>query len=151
MSAYKKIPNNINDVPVVFVRTASGIIEEKISINELKRRNKNNPDEGHRIKLYRAALDHYVNENYDLAELLLVQLIKTSESFNYEYYERLANLFRTQGKTDLEIEILGEALEQLKETHSPENLIERVERRLQKYQQAECSAYHTQPSLKADF
>ncbi|MDH6365014.1 tetratricopeptide (TPR) repeat protein [Enterococcus sp. PF1-24] len=132
MKKIQNLANDINDVPVIFIRANNtDRIVEKISINELKRRNTN--EEDHRIKMYRAALDHYANKNYELAEILLIQLIQSSDTIYYEYYERLASLYKLQRQVDNAIEVLEEALDLLKETHAPENLLCRVEHRLNKY------------------
>lgn len=133
MNRIDHLPEGISDVPVIFVRSPSGKILEKISINELKRRHsEHEPEENQRIKIYRAALDHYANGNYELAEILLKHLIEFSESINYEYYERLANLYRITQQKNAEIAVLQEAIEQLHQNAFPENLIQRVERRLAK-------------------
>lgn len=136
MKKIEQLPDDINDIPVIFVRNPSGEIAEKISINELKKRNYTQDEENHRIQLYRAAVEHYVNANYELAELLLLRLIESSDVTNYEYYERLANVYRAQNLLSQEIEVLETARRLLKEANAPEGLILRVERRLNKSNQS---------------
>lgn len=133
MKNIRKLPHEVNDVPVIFVRDASGRILEKISINELKLRNSGtSSEENQRIKMYRAAIEHYANQNYEYAEILFLRLIETSDVMNYEYYERLANVYRVQNLPEEEIETLQQAVEKMKTAAFPDNLIHRVEARLER-------------------
>lgn len=132
MQKILQLPDNINDIPVVFIRTPSGIVSEKISINELKKRTEATPHEDYRIKLYRNALEHYANQSYEFAELLLVHLIQSSESMHYEYYENLASVYRAQHHVEAQIEILELAIKKLENLKGQEALLRRVNNRLTK-------------------
>lgn len=127
-----QLPENINDIPVVFIRTPSGIVSEKISINELKKRTQATSNEDYRIKLYRNALEHYANQSYKFAELLLLHLIESSEMMHYEYYENLASVYRAQHLVDAQIEILELAIKNLKNLKGQDALLHRVNNRLTK-------------------
>ncbi|MHC5248056.1 hypothetical protein [Enterococcus sp. LJL90] len=134
MQKISRLPDNINEIPVVFLKNPSGKVLEKISINELKERVSPLVSEDYRIKLYRNALEHYADQNFENAELLLLHLIETSEGFHYEYYERLASVYEAQEATELQIEVLTFAQEKITEFNGQEALLRRVTRRLVKAQ-----------------
>lgn len=142
----KKIPfgpTNVNDIPVIIVRDHHGHVQEKISLNEMERRNKQSyQSESQQIRDYRKALEYYSKKEYLLAEELFLQLIAQSQQgLNYQYYERLANIYRQQQRLPEELNLLNQALTELQTCHGVETLIKKIERRIEEVKKIQQKTY----------
>ena len=126
MKKIMREPENVNDIPVIFVYDDFGHIVEKISVNEWrKRKEKENMD----IKLYREALNYYGQKEYGKAEDLLLFLVARTGYTHYEYVERLANIYRQQKRVSKERSLLLATRRSLSQFEDYDGIIRRIDKR----------------------
>ncbi|MGX7162815.1 hypothetical protein [Enterococcus massiliensis] len=131
MKKLKTEPENLNDIPVIFVYNQYGQIAEKISINEWRRRKEQEKEiENFEIRLYREALNYYGQKEFEKAEDLLTFLVARTNYTHYEYVERLANIYRQEKRTSKERTVLLLARRSLLATEDFDGVIRRIDKRL---------------------
>ncbi|KAF1302905.1 hypothetical protein IV487_00455 [Enterococcus saccharolyticus] len=142
----KKIQNeqtHPNDVPVIFLYDANGQITGKISVNEWKKQKQEAKLlEELEIKLYREAITYYGNNECTKAEDLLTYLIARTDYTHYEYVERLANIYRRQGRLASEKRLLLCARKNVDSLDFSEGIIRRIDKRLTKLEEP---GFNTRP------
>ena len=133
-----------NDVPVLFIYNHQDEIIGKLSINEWKAQKKAaqllNELE---IKLYREAINYYTSNDFDKAEDILLFLILQTDYTNYEYVERLANLYRRNQRHSKEKELLLKAKKNMLAFEATEGIIRRIDKRLLRHETSDHTASHS--------
>lgn len=119
-------------LPLVLIHDGSGRSARTVSIQELEDADSYSLSEKEiELKIYRAAIEHYVKRNFGIAEGLLKHLIGTAADPCYEHYERLANVYYVQGKRDEELELLSVAVKRFEEVDAGDYLLQKLVKRVE--------------------
>ena len=133
-----------NDVPVLFIYNHQDEIIGKLSINEWKAQKKAAQRLNElEIKLYREAINYYTSNDFDKAEDILLFLILQTDYTNYEYVERLANLYRRNQRHSKEKELLLKARKNMLAFEATEGIIRRIDKRLLRHETSDHTASHS--------